>query len=293
MRRTLVRPIALPRLRPLWLLVEAYKKFLHEGAPDLAAAIAYSALFSIFPLLLGVVAAAGLIVDEATVRDAIVTTMSRYAPPVTVDFVSRNVTETIRLRGTFGALAIIGLFWSATAVTATVRNALNRVLAVVQPRPFLLRKVVDLTLVGLAGTFLILSLFTSMATLRLISTFPGLALILRMLETSLPARLASTVAPLLFSSLTFLTIYRYLPNARVRWRNALSGAIVAGLLFEGIKQAFFWYLQTFARYQLVYGSLTGIIVFLVWMYLSAAILLFGAELASQVGRPYPQEVGGV
>jgi len=292
-RLSLSRPISLPRIRPLWLMVEAYKKFLQDGAPDLAASIAYSALFSIFPLLLGVVAAAGLIGDEAVVRRAIVETLARIAPPATAEFVDRNVQEAIRLRGTFGILAIVGLFWSATAVASTVRNALNRVLSVVQPRPYLFRKLIDLILVVLAGTFLILSLITSAATLRLISAFPGLASLIVTLETSTLARLASTVGPVILSTLTFLVIYLYLPNVRIRWTNAIIGALVAGLLFEGIKQAFFWYLQTFARYQLVYGSLTGIIVFLVWMYLSSAILLFGAELASQIGRPYPQEMGTV
>ena len=291
MRLSLSRPISLPRIRPLWLMVEAYKKFLQDGAPDLAASIAYSALFSIFPLLLGVVAAAGLIVDAAVVRRAIVETLARIAPPATAEFVDRSVQEAIRLRGTFGMLAIVGLFWSATAVASTVRNALNRVLSVVQPRPYLFRKLIDLILVVLAGTFLILSLITSAATLRLISAFPGLASLIVTLETSTLARLASTVGPVILSTLTFLVIYLYLPNVRLRWTNAISGALVAGLFFEGIKQAFFWYLQTFARYQLVYGSLTGIIVFLVWMYLSSAILLFGAELAAQIGRPYPQEMG--
>ena len=293
MRLSLSRPISLPRIRPLWLIVEAYKKFLQDGAPDLAASIAYSALFSIFPLLLGVVAAAGLIGDEAVVRRAIVETLARIAPPATAEFVDRNVQEAIRLRGTFGILAIVGLFWSATAVASTVRNALNRVLSVIQPRPYLFRKLIDLILVVLAGTFLILSLITSAATLRLISAFPGLASLIVTLETSTLARLASTVGPVILSTLTFLVIYLYLPNVRIRWTNAIIGALVAGLLFEGIKQAFFWYLQTFARYQLVYGSLTGIIVFLVWMYLSSAILLFGAELVSQIGRPYPQEMGTV
>jgi len=292
-RLSLSRPISLPRIRPLWLMVEAYKKFLQDGAPDLAASIAYSALFSIFPLLLGVVAAAGLIGDEAVVRRAIVETLARIAPPATAEFVDRNVQEAIRLRGTFGILAIVGLFWSATAVASTVRNALNRVLSVIQPRPYLFRKLIDLILVVLAGTFLILSLITSAATLRLIGAFPGLASLIVTLETSTLAQLASTVGPVILSTLTFLVIYLYLPNVRIRWTNAIIGALVAGLLFEGIKQAFFWYLQTFARYQLVYGSLTGIIVFLVWMYLSSAILLFGAELASQIGRPYPQEMGTV
>src|SRR3989304_568232 len=97
-------------------MVEAYKKFLQDGAPDLAASIAYSALFSIFPLLLGVVAAAGLIGDEAVVRRAIVETLARMPPRATPPCADRTVREAGRAPGTFGTLAPVGLFWSATAV---------------------------------------------------------------------------------------------------------------------------------------------------------------------------------
>lgn len=282
-------PIVLPRVRPVWLVWEAYKKFLADGAPDLAAAVAYSALFSIFPLLIGVVAAVGLFIDQTLVRGAIMETLSRYVPEVTARFLDRQITQAIRMRGTFGILAIVGLFWSATAVAATIRNALNRVWPPPSPLPFLRRKVVnkliELTLVATAGVFMILSLITSGAV------FPTLALLIFSVEASPIGLILSTLAPALFSILTFLVIYRKLSNVRVPWFNALVGAVTAGMLFEGIKEAFFWYLRTYARYQLVYGSLTGIIVFMIWMYLAAAILLYGAELASQVGRPYPREVG--
>lgn len=290
MRLSLSRPLALPRIRPLWVVVEAYKRFLQDGAFELAAAIAYSALFSIFPLLLAIVAAAGLVVSEIDVRRAIAETLSHYLPPATAEFVDHNIGETIRLRGTFGALAIVGLVWSATAVAATLRNALNRLLRAPRRRSFLLGKLLDLGLVLMAGAFILLSLFTS-AVLRLLAAFPGLALAIATFGGSPLARLASALVPLGLSSLTFLVIYRYLPNVKLPWPRTVVGAVTAGVLFEGIKYAFFWYLQTFARYQLVYGSLTGIIVFLVWMYLSAAILLFGAELAVQIGRPDSQEAG--
>ncbi|HEV8339459.1 MAG TPA: YhjD/YihY/BrkB family envelope integrity protein, partial [bacterium] len=82
-RLTWRQPIALPRVRPVWLAWEAYKKFLADGAPDLAATIAYSALFSIFPLLIAVVAAVGLFIDQALVRSAIFDTLSRYVPEST------------------------------------------------------------------------------------------------------------------------------------------------------------------------------------------------------------------
>ncbi len=286
-RVTLSRSIALPRVRPLWLVWEAYKKFLADGGPDLAATIAYSALFSVFPLLIALVAAVGLFIDQAQVRSAIFDTLSHYVPEATAHFLDRQIAEAIQMRGTFGILAIVGLWWSATAVAATIRGALNRIWPPASPLPFLRRKVLnklmELLLVAMAGVFMILSLVTS--------GFPGVALLLFSLEASPLGPILSMFAPVLFSTLTFVVIYRNLTNVRLRWLSVFVGAITAGVLFEGIREAFFWYLRTYARYQLVYGSLTGIIVFLIWMYLSAAILLYGAELAAQVGRPYPQEVG--
>ncbi len=293
-RLTLSKAIAPPRVRPLWLAWEAYRKFLADGGPDLSASIAYSALFSIFPLLIALVAAVGLFVDQALVRGAIFETLSRYVPESTARFLDRQVAQAIQMRGAFGVLAIVGLWWSATAVAATIRGALSRVWPP-PPLPFLrrrvLNKLIELLLVAMAGTFMILSLITSGAMLELIDAFPGLPGLIVSVESSALGRLLSALAPFLFSILAFVVIYRNLNNVRVPWLNVLVGAVVAGLLFEGIKEAFFWYLTTYARYQLVYGSLTGIIVFLIWMYLSAATLLFGAELAAQVGRPYPQEMG--
>lgn len=281
----------LPRIRPIWLLWQAYHKFLTDDALQMAAAIAYNALFSIFPLLLGVVALVGLYVDPVEVRTAITRTLSEYLPPETVRFITRNVTETIEARGTFTIFAIIGLFWAATAAAANIRHTLNLILGIAEPRPLLWRKLTELLFVAMAGAFMILSLITSEAVLGLASLYPETADFIDSLRQSATGQIASTLTPFLFSLLTFMVIYRYLPNVKIPFWNAFWGAVVTAILFELLKRGFFWYLQSFSRYHLVYGSITGIIVFLVWMYLSAAVLLYGAELANQVGRPYPQEMG--
>lgn len=291
MRLSLHRSLALPRVRPAWLVWEAYQKFLRDDALPMAGAIAYSALFSVFPLLLGVIAVVSLFVDRGQVRQALMATLVDYLPPETAAFVDRNVAEVLRARGTFGVVAILGLFWSATSVAAMVRHTLNRIWGVQQPRPFLFRKLVELALVAAGGLFLMTSLISS-AALRVLSAYPGLAPAVSRFHQWGGSALLGLAAPVLLSALALLVIYRYLPNVLIPWRNAVAGAVVGGILFEVTKRAFFWYLESFARYEVVYGSLTGIIVFLVWLYVSAVILLFGAELAYQVGRPMPQEGPG-
>jgi membrane protein len=74
--------------------------------------------------------------------------------------------------------------------------------------------------------------------------------------------------------------YRLLPARRLPWRALLAGAAVAAALFEAARVLSFRALESFARYQLVYGSLAGVIVFLVWVYVAAVVFLLGAEVAS-------------
>jgi membrane protein len=86
-------------------------------------------------------------------------------------------------------------------------------------------------------------------------------------------------------------LYRTMPRNEVRWRDVWLGGLLAGLVWEGARQLFAWYLASFARHSLVYGSVAAIIGVLLWAYLSAMILLAGAEFTAQhtqwrqAGRP--------
>ncbi len=91
--------------------------------------------------------------------------------------------------------------------------------------------------------------------------------------------------PAMFISFAiFLTIYKYLPNTKTYWRDVWLGAIVAAALFETGKNLFLWYLESFAQYSQVYGAVASVIVLMVWTYITALILILGAELASEYAR---------
>jgi len=79
-------------------------------------------------------------------------------------------------------------------------------------------------------------------------------------------------------------MYRTMPRAQVRWRDVWPGGLVAGLIWEVGKQLFTWYVGNFAAYNVIYGSVGAIIVFLLWSYLSAQLLLFGAEFTAEYSR---------
>jgi YihY family inner membrane protein len=93
---------------------------------------------------------------------------------------------------------------------------------------------------------------------------------------------AASVGSWIFSGLTFFIIYRFLPSVRLPPRTLVIGSLTGLLLFEGIKPAFFWYLRTLAGYPAVYGPLVGVVVFMIWIYLAALVLLIGAEVMIQI-----------
>jgi uncharacterized BrkB/YihY/UPF0761 family membrane protein len=86
--------------------------------------------------------------------------------------------------------------------------------------------------------------------------------------------------PWALSFVTFLALYRYLPNTKVWWPYLAFGAVVGSVGFEGTKHVFVWYVQSHSTYTLVYGSLGTLVAFLTWAYLSAFMLLVGGEVAS-------------
>ena len=91
---------------------------------------------------------------------------------------------------------------------------------------------------------------------------------------------AVTLLPFLFQVLAFLLLYIVMPNVRVGFAHALMGALLAAVLFELSKRLFALYLINFDSYQIVYGALSSLPIFLVWVYLSWMIALVGAELVA-------------
>jgi YihY family inner membrane protein len=96
--------------------------------------------------------------------------------------------------------------------------------------------------------------------------------------------IASYGVPFGLSLVAFVFAYWIIPAERVPLRLVLPGAVVAAMLFESCKSVFVLYLSNFARYDLIFGSLAAVTAFLFWVYLSALILLFGAEVASELPR---------
>ncbi|MBI4320869.1 MAG: YihY/virulence factor BrkB family protein [Chloroflexi bacterium] len=244
-----------------------------DGAGDMAAAFAYYAVLSLFPLLLAVIAFLGLFLPETAVVSGIFEIFQRYLPGTTVDVVRQNVEAVIRVRGELGAASLIALFWSGSLTFGALGRFINMAWGISKLRPFHIRKLRDLSLAF--GTVVLF--FASLAA-------TGLAVALSRVELPALAWLAGRSLGFSIVLAFFLLAYKYMPNTRVHWRDAWTGALIASVLFEIWRSLFELYLRTIADFSAVYGPLASVVVFLAWVYVSAFIVILGAEFGSESAR---------
>lgn len=187
----------------------------------------------------------------------------------------RNALEEVtRLRGALTLAGAVGFLWSASGVFDTMQLGVNRAFRVQNPRPMWRRRLVSLVMVLGAGVLFALS-FAMTTVLRLAVNYH---IVERhtLLTDTIPV-----VGGLLSGVILFGLLYRYLPyDSSVRWRDIWMGALIAGALWEIAKLGFTWYLTNFALLSMVYGSVGAVIAIMLWGYLSAVILLIGAEFAA-------------
>lgn len=277
--------------RALLLGQRTIREFLEDNCPHMAAAIAYYALFSLFPLLLGLVALFGFALQSAALQDEVVRRVGSYLPG-SADLVAENVRQVVRARGALGLLATLGFLWSAMAVFSALRRSLNAAWDLTGERPFWRQKLLELVMVVGVGLLLLLSLSLT-AFFQLLDELLAPALGVGAAVHDFLWGLGGALLPLVFTALIFLLIYKFVPYTNVRWAEAGVGVLFAAPAFEIAKNLFVWYAQRFGQYELVYGSLGAVVGLLMWTYISALILLFGAELASEYAKLASQPMKGV
>ncbi|MSQ14365.1 MAG: YihY/virulence factor BrkB family protein [Dehalococcoidia bacterium] len=272
------------------LAIRTAKSFGDHDCPHIAAGLAYYSFFSVFPLTLALIAMFSLIADPETVQRGIVRAIGAYLPG-SADFVAENIRTVLENRGSAGIIAIASLLWSASAFFEALQKSINRAWDVKKDRSFMGQKVVEFATLLAAAALLFISLsftFISLRVQELISVYLGTGasffdpMILSRPLTVL--NLVLNLLPIPIAFFIFLALYRFIPNTTVRVTDVWMGALVAAMLFETAKWGFVWYLSNLASYNLVYGSLASVIVLLFWAYISAVILLLGAEMASAYSK---------
>ncbi len=257
-------------------------EFLSDNCPHLAASISYYLLLSFFPLILALVSVVGFVLRSSTLQNRLIEYISSFLP-VSGNFIAQTIQGVSSAWQATGIISVVGLLWAGSAVFSAIRKSVNTAWGIRQPRPFFIERLTELLMMIGMGflLFLSFSLTTALSVVRQLS-LPVLGIHFFDGDLLWQAALALLTTSLAF--VTFLFLYRFIPNARVRWRDIWPGALAAAILFEIAKQAFVWYTTTFAHYNLIYGPIGAIIALLVWVYISALILLFCAKLTSVYSR---------
>ena len=261
---------------PAFLLIKhTFLEFSDDEAMDRAGAVAYYAILSIFPLLLGVISLLGFILPSENVYQRVSETM-RQILPSSVDLVEQNINNIIRFRGLSGTISLIALLWSGSSLFSAIGHAINRAWGIKQERKFYIRKLREIGMVLVAGILFLVSMFAS-----IIVNFVG-----ELNSTAIYwiTSIGSRVIAFFFALLVFLLVYKYMPNTRTTWRSTWPGALLAASLFEIGRFLFIIYLTRYANYELIYGSLASVIILLFWIYISAAIMILGIEFNSEFAR---------
>ncbi|AEV84352.1 ribonuclease BN [Actinoplanes sp. SE50] len=260
------------------------KQFSQDNLSDWAAALTYYGVLSIFPGLLVIVSLLGMLNSngQKTVQDAV----HQLAPnPQLQDMVNTVLTQ-VQDPGKAGLAAIIGVlvaFWSASGYTAAFMRASNAVYDVPEGRPIWKTLPIRVGVTAVVGIMLVVSaaivIFTGDLA-RIVGDKIGLGS-----AAVATWNIAKWPVLLVLISLMFAILYWASPNAKTgsfRWVS--PGGLFAVLLWILASVAFALYLANFANYNKTYGTLGGVIAFLVWMWISNIAILLGAELDAELQR---------
>ena len=264
------------------LILRTVREMGRDDATHMAAGVAYYAILSLFPLTVGLLFVFSLILGSGSFEDELVDFFQTYFPG-SDELLAQNIQAVQGVRGVLGVIGVIGLFWTASAMFGAISRAVNRAWDIHEDRPFYIDKVRNLLMSCGVGMLFLMSV-SATAFLQILGRIdlPGLGR-LDFLEHG-GINLLTRPLPFIFTICIFLMVYRYVPNTQTHWRYIWPGALVAAIAFEVGKSLFVFYLENFADYAKVYGSLGSVVAFLAWTYISALILIAGAELSSEYGR---------
>ncbi len=265
---------------PVELVIRTIQELGRNDATHLSAGIAFYSLLSLFPLLLGLIAILGTVLPSEIVQKEIFEFLEANMP-IAVDLVQRNIASVIQFRSELGIISMGGLFWTGSLMFGAMSRAINRAWNVHQDRPFYIRKLRDVGMaLGISILFLLSQGVTAFFSVLQSFNLPPLPFPALVPDVTITNRLMAFFIILII----FLLLYKFIPNTKTHWRYIWTGALLAALMFDASRNLFIFYLNRFANYEIIYGSMASIIALLIWIFFSASILVFGAALSAEYTR---------
>jgi membrane protein len=282
----LTSPVALPRASWGDTLKRTLRKAKDDKINHWGAALTYYAVLSLFPALLVMVSLVGLFGSPERVTKVLTDTISDLGPSTAAQTFQGPIESLTSNRGGAGVVLIVsiaGALWAASGYVSAFADASNSIYQVEEGRPFWKLKPLQLLV-----TF-VLILIAAFVALGLVLSGPivgALGGALGISDSVLTAwRFAKWPAMLILVVVIFGVLYYTAPNARVsgvRWVS--GGAIVALVAWIVASLAFALYVSNFGSYNKTYGALGGVVVFLLWLWLTNLAILLGAEFNAETER---------
>jgi membrane protein len=247
-----------------------------------AASIAYYALLSLFPFSLLALAILGSATADEADRSAVLEFVLQYFPRQ-FDFITGQLDAFRQNPAAVGILGSIALVWGSLGFFGAISTAVNYAWGVEKTRSFWSHKLFSFLMLTVAGLILLLALLLVSAGnmvgaswfAGVLASFPGLRVL-----RSLLVQYATTALFIVVVGF----VYYFVPNAKVRFRDVWIGALVTGLLWRVALDAFSWFMSDMSRFTRINGSIGVVVVFLVWVYTQAVILLYGVQFTAAYAR---------
>ena len=278
--------------RDIWTLIkDTFSEWSEDKAPRLSAALAYYTAFSLAPILVIVIAIVGLVLDRGTVQESVIQQVGGLAGSGGADLI-RTMLEASQDFGANLMAMIIGiaaLIFGATGVFGALQDALNTMWEVA-PKPkqgilgFIKSRFFSFAMVIVVGFLLLVSLVISAALVALnewsLALLPGFEVVFQILNV---------ITSFLVITLLFALLFKYVPDAEIKWRDVWLGAVITALLFSIGKQAIGLYLGN-SDPGSKFGGAGALVIILLWVYYSAMILFLGAEFTQVYANTFGSKV---
>jgi membrane protein len=263
-----------------------------DQCTDIAATLTYYAVLSLFPMLIALVSLLGVFGQGRQSADTLLMILASVAPGDALDVI-RGPIEQFSTSPSAGFALVAGIavaIWSASGYVGAFSRAMNRIYEIDEGRSFLKLKPTQLlvTVIGIALLLVVvLILVISGPLTEAVGAYLGLGQTVQLVWSIAKwPMLAATVV------LLIAVLYYFTPNVRqpkFRWLSL--GAVVALIAIVVASLGFGFYVTTFSNYAKTYGSLAGIVIFLLWLWLTNLALLFGAEFDAELERGRQLQAG--
>jgi membrane protein len=269
-------------MQNLWNFIKhIFDRVIETKVTEAAAAIAYYAILSFFPLILFLIAFSSSFLQSVEVQTQILKFAEEYMPG-SESLVAGNIQHMIKASGAVGLVGTVMLLWSATLVFAGFAQNINSAWTAAESRHFLIDRLIGLMMIAILVIFLILSLILNTLLDVLPRIFPTYLETL-FAEMTRFNHLLIEYLPQVTIFILLLLLYKYIPSPLVRWRESLAGTLFTMLALQLTKHGFILYLSFGTdSYSVVYGSLGAVVAFMLWIYLSSCIILIGGHVSAAV-----------